>query len=102
MGGEWIRYNVMTERTDILYLQYSCDSTFTRNWSRFLEAKGNGASLATEEWEPSETNEKAACEKPVLPVQIKESKQRQTAKETSKRARESTTPAVKAKKKTTC
>ena len=73
MGGEWITYNVMTERTDILYLQYSRDSTFTR--SRFLEAKCNGASLATEESEPSETNVKAACETPVLPVQIKECKQ---------------------------
>ena len=98
MGGEWIRYNVMTERTDILYLQCSRDSTFTRNWSRFLEAKGNGALLATEESEPSETSAKAACGTPVLPVQIKESKQQPTAKETSKRARESTTPGPKAKK----
>ena len=94
MGGEWIRYNVMTERTDILYLQYPHDSTFSPNWSRFLEAKGNGASLATEESEPSETNAKAA----VLPVQIKESNQQPTAVGTSKRARESATPEPKAKK----
>ena len=97
MGGEWIRNNVMTERTDILYLQYSRDSTFTRNWSPHLDAKGDGAPPATEESEPGETNAKAACETPVLPVQIKESKQQPTASGASKRAREGTTPAPKAK-----
>ena len=64
MGGEWIQYNVMKERTDILHL---------RNWSRFLEAKGDGTLLATEESETGETSAKAACETPVLPVTIKES-----------------------------
>ena len=64
MGGEWIRYNVMTERTDILCLQYSRRSQVG-------------------------TTAKAACETPVLLVQIKDSKQQPTAAGTSKRARES-------------
>ena len=98
MGGEWIRYNVMTERTDILYLQCSRDSTFTRNWSRILEAEGDGTLLATEGSEPSETNSKAARETPALPVTIKENKQPPTAAGTSKRARENTTPGQEVKK----
>ena len=75
MGGEWITHNVMTERTDIFHLQYSRDGTFTRNWSRFLEDRGDGTSLATEEPDPSETNAKAACETPVPLMATKESKQ---------------------------
>ena len=58
MGGEWIRHNVVPERRDIFYQQYSRDSTFTRNWKSFSKAKGDGTALATEESEPNETNEK--------------------------------------------
>lgn len=37
MGGDWIRWNPMTERSDVLYLKKGFETEFLRSWAQYSE-----------------------------------------------------------------
>ena len=38
MGGQWLLYNPMAERTDILYVRKSCKTEFQRRWELYTKS----------------------------------------------------------------
>ena len=45
MGGSWLSYNAMTERTDVLYVKKTHKQVFQQKWALFVESQQDAAPL---------------------------------------------------------